>query len=69
MCGVVKPLRVECGPMQGRLPGQAISEAHRHLAVCHLVTRQQSGARPLWPAAFIARLSGGEVAPENRTGV
>ena len=26
MCGVVKPLRVECGPMHGRLPGQAIKE-------------------------------------------
>jgi hypothetical protein len=33
MCGVVKPLRVECGPMHCRLPSQAISEAHQHSAV------------------------------------
>jgi len=37
MYGVVKPLRVECGPMHCRLPGQAISEAHQHSRYARLV--------------------------------
>jgi hypothetical protein len=36
MCGVVKPPRVECGPMQCGLPGQDTSEAHQHSAVCQV---------------------------------
>jgi hypothetical protein len=46
MCGVVKPLRVECGPMHCRLPGQAISEAHQHSAVCQVGGRAGAGHRP-----------------------
>jgi hypothetical protein len=46
MCGVVKPLRVECGPMHCRLPGQAISEAHQHSPVCQVGGRVGAGHRP-----------------------
>ena len=46
MWQVVKPLRVECVPMHCRLPGQAISEAHRHSAVCQVGGRVGAGLRP-----------------------
>ena len=36
MCGMVKPPRVECGPMHCRLPGQPISEVHEHSAICQV---------------------------------
>jgi hypothetical protein len=36
MCGMVKPPRVECGPMHCRLPAQAVSEARQHSAVCQV---------------------------------
>jgi hypothetical protein len=46
MCGVVKPPRLECGPMYCRLPGQAVSEAHQHAAVCQVGARVGAGHRP-----------------------
>jgi dihydrofolate reductase len=46
MCGVVKPPRVECGPMHCRLPDQAISETHQHSAVCQVGGRLGAGHRP-----------------------
>ena len=46
MRGVVKPLRVECGPMHCRLPGQAISEAHQRSAVRQVGGRAGAGHRP-----------------------
>ena len=49
MCGVVKPVRVECGPKHCGLPGQAIGEAHQHSAVCQVGGRVGAGDRPRAP--------------------
>jgi hypothetical protein len=46
MCGVVKPSRVECGPMHCRLPVQTISEAHQHSAACQVGERVGAAQRP-----------------------
>jgi hypothetical protein len=69
MCGAVKLLRVECGPMHCGLPGKAISEVHQHSAVCQVGGRVGAVAQANPQGLAAGRKSDGAAAAACKSGL